>query len=83
MAINNGFDCLNVRVPYHKVSQLKSGFGVYEEEQIQALKSFLYILSNVKWRRKIPTDPLSTTKKPFQRGDIFTLYASLSLLTKL
>ena len=66
--INNFFDVCDSRIKYDKsLNKFKCGFGVYEEEQCQALQEMIDLMTSLEWRRR---GFWSKTMKPFQKGKI-------------
>ena len=51
--INNFFDVCDSRIKYDKsLNKFKCGFGVYEEEQCQALQEMIDLMTSLEWRRR-------------------------------
>jgi len=75
--INDGFDVLNSANPRHPAAKLKSGLGMFEDEQIEALEKFQDLLLKIEWREK--NGCYTTTKKPFQKGLLCSIRSTIEL----
>ena len=75
-SINDWYDVMDSRVPFHHYNQNKGGLGTNWEQQEESLKKMLHLAENMVMG---PFDTVRREKMPFQKGIIVSINAVLAL----
>ena len=79
--VNNGFDALNSRVPQDTKNRLRSGFGLFYEDQVDAITTMQETIENLRFRT--PKGNIRNALLPCQQGFLLSIKSLKALHSSL